>query len=295
MKKIILDRRYGTPVLLSLIAHKKDTDLIIADYFPELISSVNTAAILYDRIILEDTLGTALGSLQNKSDIKFINQIFEIKNTDEIIINNNDQLLYEENVKSDLEDKELLRLVKKYQKEKRVKVEDNSQIYYINKLLLIAKSLNAHILPYPDRFELLKYKFNESKFLLEEPLRKNNIIKNIFSIQIPDFDINDYKSLLEIRNDKRLIRLRKLIDEMETKIDFNSDVNEQIKDELIDLQNEIITIFKPKKTKKIAGYLTSPLPFPLSLGVQAAFDIEDLSNLEKYGWYFLIQDLKNIS
>lgn len=295
--KIILDRLYSFPFLSSLERNSDKslyTSLDNREHNSNIFSAINSAALLYDKILIEDTLGTSMKNIFHGNKLHPFWKIFEIFCFDQTIYENNDELLYSESIKSDLKDRKLKVLLKNYYKAKGQKANVESLIYYLNKLVLQAKAQNAHILSFPARYQLLEYKFEKSSETINYYNRGRSILEKMIEIKIPDFDYFDIAMIVKIREDKRLVRLRELISDLIKKFTLNISIEKQLNDEFLNIQDEIITTFKPKKSKMIIGYISSALPFPLDQVAQVRFDLEDLKALKKYSWYFLLDDIKNI-
>jgi hypothetical protein len=290
--KILLDRVYAIPLLASFNPEMKHAirSSTSSSLFDTTTALLTSSALIYDKILLEDTLGTSLSWLYKKDNYRSLWEVFELFSFYDLDINLDDKLIVEDNIKAHFEEKDILEAAKEYYVEKGFEGDPRSVISYINEALLVCKSMKSDFLPIPQRIPIIKKIFTNTHQSLFETTRQN-IVTAFLTFKAPAMDEIDLNKILKFRSDKTVINFRELIQNIHNRMREGNDIEKEVLRELNNIQDEIIRKLKPKRIVKYTQYASSLLPFPISLGVQAAFDFDEIRKLSQYQWFFSISEL----
>jgi len=298
-KKVILDRSYAFNLVgyIHEMYGKKDSlGIFDKQKNPQMkntLDVINEAAIMFDKILIEDYYGSSLYKVLNRNEFDWFWELFEIYSPDSIGGSNVEKLIIEDSIRLDLEDKELKSIISKLSSEYAQPNRYESLLWNIIRTLFSAKQLDAAILPWQNKINIYRYKFSKNVYYPEES-SISKTMHTILEFQVPLFDIDSLQELIKIRKDKRLFSFRKLVWNIAQKLEKdNSDTNDNfvILQELEKLKANLIGTLKPTMWSRVFSLATSPIPFPFNVLVDSVYQVLELKKLSPFKWYFFLRDL----
>ncbi|MEO0683611.1 MAG: hypothetical protein AAFY76_00840 [Cyanobacteria bacterium J06649_11] len=285
-RKVILDRVYAFELINYLREMNGEGNKYSNEEFRNVI---NWAAIMYDQILIEDHYASSLFELTR--DEKWFWNLFVSYSPDKILADDPDLgIALEESVEEDMENRALVSRIKNIKNGKYndlSKVE--SLIRNINKTLLLAKEMDAFIIPAHHKMELLSTK-NGGPRLFQRQTKPKNVVKNVFELELPFFEVNTLSNLKKIREDKRVKSLRNLLFRL---MELDSDSKEDILHQINIEKDEILKTYRPDHSWSLIKYFVGLFGPAAAAYVELMDYTEDLRTLSENGWRFLLIDLRN--
>lgn len=263
------------------------------------------AAILFDKILIEDHYGTALARYARPRP--WFWSVFQTYSPESTLLAEPDRAeAIRRSVQAALSDRAVTRIVKQHLP-RTYWSEDSRRSLLLNvwKTIHLSQAINAAIFPAPDKAPLYQH------FLPAQPdandalagtgAPANDTVRELFSLEAPAFDTSSVERLLEARGDSRIQDLRRFVWERSVNGAPSSTpgrqrqrtLQEELRDELRDIKNQLVLHLLPslgQEALKVA--LTSLVPFPASLAAEAAAHAADQVALRRFRWLLFLVELQ---
>ncbi len=166
---------------------------------------------------------------------------------------------------------------------------------YVNSNILISKILNSGFYDWQDLEPFYSKKFNlmtEEEDKIDITQNMNQAVKNLFEVSFPDFKNWNVASLVSALKDKRIIKLRKLVqDAANGEVEFDLEFAQRTFDDIKEIKKDV------EKKKKMIFRSTIPLKLIPHVGALASDLIRDFGpefyekrKKEKYQWFYFIRE-----
>lgn len=293
MRKVIIDRAYSVTLLafISEISKQRTNvrlDRIDSTILSDTVSALAKAAVLYDKLLIEQSFSSSLDKMLMESDHNWFWDIFEPIDLQTVDLGVDENLIVEDDFHFDLKDGEFRKKAKYYCNNYSPRSSIESAIRYINLCVKGAKGLNADIMPWPSRFDLFNYKFRCDSLFPEG--RSGQIFDTILELDFPQFKIHSFLDLVSLRNDDKIRSLRTIVDNIHIELNSEADKIDKLEiiREYIAEHRRLIDALSPTKIDKLQMAVSWFVPFPFNALLDTAYSMKHLNTLRKFKWFFCL-------
>lgn len=294
-KRIILDRSYALYLLnymgmmeTGLPPHPL-TGPPQCDFIRETIQTINLALLLFDKILIEDSYGSSLKHFAG--DKEWFWDLFEVYSPEAVQVDDATlPIMIADSVSLDVKDDHIRAIVKQHFDRSYLDRQSFlSLLTNISGTLLMARALNAAILPWPEKVHLYKYKFAHTP-IFQSTEKPYSTLRTVLDLHLPYFEVTRWEDLVAIRRDHRIESFRDLVWRL-----IQDDDNMGREDILRRLEEEkarLIEILAPSLLGSVSTLLSAPTPFPFNVGLAALIDLVQLERIKPYSWYLFLINLR---
>jgi hypothetical protein len=162
---------------------------------------------------------------------------------------------------------------------------------YVNANIVLSNKLKAGFHDWTDFLPFYRRKFLSVGQDLDAQ-KQIDASNRLFEVSFPEFAISDTAALVKVLNDKRIIDLRRLIqDAVEGKVTFDEGFARNMLKEVLGTEKRIA------RYRTIVSYLTMPLDFLPLLSPVAQKVTEEVVGMlvekrlkQKYRWFYMLSD-----
>ncbi len=168
-----------------------------------------------------------------------------------------------------------------------------SYMSYVNANIVLSNELDVGFHDWADFAPFYQHKF---LYVGRENLQEEQTIsasQALFEISFPEFAVQDNKSLLRVLQDKRIVDLRRLVqDSVDGKVMFDEQFARNILHEVLSIEK------KSARYRKVVSYLTMPLGFLPVIGIPVQKLAEETIGMvldkrlqKNYRWFYMLSDV----